>query len=224
MIEERLYFPSQGLRLEGCLTYPATALPVARLLICPPHPFLGGEMDNNVVTALANHLGQAGMAVLRFNYRGIGASETDRQIKADLAAFWRDSTCSGFEAAMNVDCLAACSFLEGLPLTEAPLLVVGYSYGALPALFLLGERPLVRHGVMISPPLVQWTIPEAWVMVDKPKSLLYATGDFSCPLAAVQELEKRLSPPKTSRSFADCDHFFRGREQELAQAVAQCFE
>jgi alpha/beta superfamily hydrolase len=43
-------------------------------VIAHPHPLFGGSMDNKVVTTLARAFADAGAAVVRFNFRGVGAS------------------------------------------------------------------------------------------------------------------------------------------------------
>lgn len=48
---------------------------VAVAVVAHPHPLFGGTMDNKVVTTLARTLFDAGAAVYRFNFRGVGASE-----------------------------------------------------------------------------------------------------------------------------------------------------
>src|SRR6185369_15915085 len=44
-------------------------------VIAHPHPLFGGTMDNKVVQTLARAFVQNGWAALRFNFRGVGASE-----------------------------------------------------------------------------------------------------------------------------------------------------
>jgi alpha/beta superfamily hydrolase len=44
-------------------------------VIAHPHPLYGGTMDNKVVTTLAKAYTDAGIAAVRFNFRGIGATE-----------------------------------------------------------------------------------------------------------------------------------------------------
>ena len=44
-------------------------------LVCHPHPLFGGSMDNKVVTSLCRAARDAGGVALRFNFRGVGASQ-----------------------------------------------------------------------------------------------------------------------------------------------------
>jgi uncharacterized protein len=44
-------------------------------VIAHPHPLYGGTMDNKVVTTLARAFAEAGAVTLRFNFRGVGATE-----------------------------------------------------------------------------------------------------------------------------------------------------
>src|SRR5436309_11465574 len=43
-------------------------------VVCHPHPLYGGAMHNIVVYRMARGLRRAGIAVLRFNFRGVGRS------------------------------------------------------------------------------------------------------------------------------------------------------
>jgi uncharacterized protein len=43
-------------------------------IVAHPHPLFGGTMDNKVVQTLARALVQCGWTVVRFNFRGVGAS------------------------------------------------------------------------------------------------------------------------------------------------------
>jgi alpha/beta superfamily hydrolase len=63
-------------RLEAVVEVPPDAAePAAFIVLCHPHPLHGGTMDNKVVTTLARTAHQSGVASIRFNYRGVGASE-----------------------------------------------------------------------------------------------------------------------------------------------------
>lgn len=49
--------------------------PLGVAIICHPHPVHGGTMDNKVVITLARAFMQVGFRTVRFNFRGVGASQ-----------------------------------------------------------------------------------------------------------------------------------------------------
>lgn len=59
--------------LEAILKEPTSEIKGAAL-ICHPHPLGGGTMHNKVVYRAAAGLVEAGLAALRFNFRGVGSS------------------------------------------------------------------------------------------------------------------------------------------------------
>jgi uncharacterized protein len=72
--------PGPAGRLEALLEEPEEldgSLDGPRLcaVVCHPHPLYGGTMHNKVVYRIARGLRRGGVAVLRFNFRGVGASE-----------------------------------------------------------------------------------------------------------------------------------------------------
>ena len=60
-------------KIECAIATPGEPRGVA--VIAHPHPLYGGTMDNKVVTTLAKVYAEAGFATLRFNFRGVGATE-----------------------------------------------------------------------------------------------------------------------------------------------------
>jgi uncharacterized protein len=62
-----------GLVLEGAVDEPPH--PKASLVLCHPHPRMGGTMNAPMLLALRDQLVAREWAVLRFNFRGIGRSE-----------------------------------------------------------------------------------------------------------------------------------------------------
>jgi alpha/beta superfamily hydrolase len=61
--------------LEAILWRPANSKkPPLAALVSHPHPLFGGTMHNKVVYQAAKSLDQAGLPVLRFNFRGAGMS------------------------------------------------------------------------------------------------------------------------------------------------------
>jgi len=70
---DRTFVAGAAGRIEVAATGPATPRMVA--VIAHPHPLFGGTMDNKVVTTLARAFAEAGAATLRFNFRGVGATQ-----------------------------------------------------------------------------------------------------------------------------------------------------
>ena len=61
--------------IECAIDNPATNPPRGLALVCHPHPQHGGTMDNKVVQTLARAFVQLGYTSVRFNFRGVGASQ-----------------------------------------------------------------------------------------------------------------------------------------------------
>src|SRR5881397_2207959 len=112
---------SQQLTLEARLAVPAS--PGGGVVICHPHPLYGGDMDNPVVVRVAEVCSELGLATLRFNFRGVGASTGHH-------GHGRDE---------RHDVAAALAHLASVLPTGAPLGLVGYSFGAAMAADLASE-------------------------------------------------------------------------------------
>ena len=68
-----MLFDGPAGQLEGELVS-VTGSEVAAVL-CHPHPQMGGSMHDMVLGAVHESLNELGVTTLRFNYRGVGASE-----------------------------------------------------------------------------------------------------------------------------------------------------
>src|SRR3954469_15676191 len=102
---------SDGLALEGELAVPDE--PWAAAVLAHPHPQYGGSMRSIVIGALFATLPEAGIAVLRFNFRGVEGSEGE----------FDDGR------GERLDVIAALDVLH--PITEGlPLVLAGWSFGA----------------------------------------------------------------------------------------------
>ena len=73
---ERAIWTGPAGQIAGLIDSPAAGLPVKGVaVIAHPHPQFGGTMDNKVVQTMARAFVQAGWRAVRFNFRGVGASE-----------------------------------------------------------------------------------------------------------------------------------------------------
>ena len=207
---------ADDVRLEGRLAVPAGATRGA--VVCHPHPQYGGTMDNNVVVAVTDALRGAGVATLRFNFRGVGASEGRH----------------GGGAAEVADARAALAHLRAAGVADVAL--VGYSFGAAVAASAAVEAPAADAPsaaadpapaaaasapsalVLIAPPLAFFSF--AFLAgCTVPKLLVAGEHDDYCPQKALGELVAGLADPKTAHAIAGADHFFFGAEAALAAAV-----
>ena len=217
--EESLFFTSGDIRIEGKLSYDdSVSLPVAKVLLCPPHPFLGGDMENNVMAHITQTLTDKNFIVFRFNYRGIGMSETDRDLQEDQKMFWENSTCPAYEEKIFIDCEAAYQKLSGIMNYDWPVYIIGYSFGCLPSMQLSNDHDIKKIG-MISPPLTKWKLSANQLNNRQQKKLFYAPDDFACSEQDISALYQQLPEPKSIQPFPDADHFFIGKEPELASSV-----
>ncbi len=75
---ERLTIAGPAGALEVVLNRPLAtpaAAPRGIALVAHPHPLQGGTLDNKVAQTLAKTFFALGYASVRFNFRGVGASE-----------------------------------------------------------------------------------------------------------------------------------------------------
>lgn len=157
-------------------------------VVAPPHPLYGGSMDSPVVTQIGFACEKAGIASLRFNWRGAGAS-------AGALSGSPDDALEDYNAALD--------FLEET--VSPPLVAAGYSYGAATAL-VAGERVTVRRLALVSPPpsMIDVARLEAF------KGKVYIAVGENDSLAKASELRaitKGLSHVRLE-VLDDTDHFF----------------
>jgi alpha/beta superfamily hydrolase len=73
---QRRQVPGPAGALEIAVDSPAADVPLRGVaVICHPHPQHGGTLDNKVAQMLARSFVQLGYRAVRFNFRGVGASE-----------------------------------------------------------------------------------------------------------------------------------------------------
>ena len=109
--------------LEGEMWLPDPGDPVSGVVVTHPNSLRGGSMHNNTVVAICQGLQAAGIAWLRFNFRGVGQSE--------------GAYTDGVEEVRDVQ--GALAFMGDEPrLQGAPLGLAGHSFGARVSLMLQG--------------------------------------------------------------------------------------
>ena len=202
MQEIQVSFRSGDLTLEGLLASPGGNAPAA--VVCHPHPLYGGSMFNNVVEAILAAMWQAGYATLRFNFRGVGASEGEHD---------------GGPGEVD-DAVAAMAFLLGQPgARKEDAVMAGYSFGAMAAVSAGFERAEIARIVAVALPLAMADarIPDG---ASKPVLLVSGDRDSYSPVAGLQALKSKIGDSARLEIIAGADHFFGGREAELSRVIA----
>jgi hypothetical protein len=201
MSEIQVSFRSGDLTLEGLLANPGANAPAA--VVCHPHPLYGGSMYNNVVDAILAAMWQAGYATLRFNFRGVGASEGEHD---------------GGPGEVD-DAVAAMTYLLAQAgVRKEGAVMAGYSFGAMVAVSAGYERAEIARIVAVALPLAMADarIPEG---ASKPVLLVSGDRDSYSPVAGLQALKSKIGDSARLEIVAGADHFFGGREAELARAI-----
>jgi len=188
-----------GPRLEGRLSVGPGAR--AGLVVCHPHPLYGGDMDNPVVVRAVDVAAEAGIATLRFNFRGVGTSEGSH----------------GGGAGEQDDVRTALAALRAHLPGDGPLGLAGYSFGAgVSSRVALGGSGLAALA-LIGPPLGMFDFGDlGGLSLDL--LLLAGTRDQYCPADAFARLAARL-PRARAVSIEGADHFFFGKLFPLGEAV-----
>ena len=160
-------------------------------------------MDNSVVTAATRALAEQGFATLRFNFRGVGASE---------------GSYDGGRGEID-DARAAVAWLRERT-APAAICLGGYSFGSIVALLAGHDRAEVERLFAIALPVSMF---DAAPIVASHKAKLFVAGDRDpyCPWAALETLVQRLAGENSLVRLVGADHFLFGHEAKVAEAVTR---
>ncbi len=166
-----------------------------------PHTEYGGTMHTKVVYQAAKALSRIGCAVLRFNFRGAGASE---------------GTFSNGPGEQD-DFRAAVDYMAVL-YPGAPLWAAGMSFGAWVALSIGAEDPRISALIGIAPPVTHYDF-SAVERSAKPKFFIQGEFDEICFLKDMRAFYARAAEPKELVVIDAADHLFDGKVAEVADAI-----
>ncbi|MCA8923956.1 MAG: alpha/beta fold hydrolase [Planctomycetes bacterium] len=153
------------------------------LVVIPPLAGHGGSMHSPVLNELAYAAAYGGQASLRFDFRGVGASEGEPSDDRALALS---------------DAAAAAEFLQEST-GEQGVAVAGYGSGAWIALALAAQLPVTR--VLLVSPL---ETPSEITRVEVPVLLVQASGELG-DVAVQRPLADLLEPLEPLREVIDAE-------------------
>ena len=183
--------------IECAIDVPA-GTPRGLAVVCHPHPQHGGTMDNKVVQTLARAFVQLGYTAVRFNFRGVGASQ----------GAWA-------EGPGEID--DALAVIGAFRTAGQPLLLAGFSFGAYvasnAAARLASDGAAAERLVLIAPAASRFDM----APVPPDTLVVHGESDDVVPLAAVFDWARPQSLPVTVVPGAG--HFFHGQLPLLKSLV-----
>jgi len=190
-------------QLEAMLWTVADPDPSLVALVCHPHPLFGGTMHNKVVYQTAKALHEAGMPVLRFNFRGAGRSQgTHDQGRGE-----------------QDDVRAALDYLaEHFP--AKPILLAGFSFGAWVELRVGCEDERVKGSIGLGLPVDSSDFGYLRSCT-KPKLIIQGGKDQFGSRAKLEALFGTWPEPRRLVIVEGADHFFAGKLDRVAAVVAE---
>lgn len=197
----RTVIPVAHGQLEAIVRQPPA--PVAAAVVCHPHPRGGGTLNNNVVYRLAKALVDGGVATLRFNFRGVGAS-------------------SGTYAegiGEEDDARDALDFLRARH-PALPLWMAGFSFGARVGLSVGARDARVEKllGVGLALEMFDYGFLAA---SGKPKAIIQAADDEYGARDAIEAAVRAMAEPKRLWIVDGATHLFPGRLDPFEAAARE---
>ena len=196
MAEERIFFESKGLKLEGMLADGPVEMGV---VICHPHPLYGGSMHNNVVKAVAHAYQEVEYSTLRFNFRGVERSEGEY----------------GNGVGEQDDVKAALKTLG-----KKNMDLAGYSFGAWVNALGLAKFEEAQRLILVSPPVsvIDFSFLE---YSSKIKLVICGSRDEIAEYKKVEKMLPKWNDQALFRVIQGADHFYSGYEEDLIDMIGE---
>lgn len=186
-------------RLEALLE--TVEEPRAGVVFAHPHPLHGGTMHTKVVFRAAKAFLRIGCAVLRFNFRGVGASEGS----------FSDGPGELADLGAALDLMA--TRYSGLDLWAG-----GFSFGAWVGMTCGAADDRVSTLIGIAPVVETYDFSEVR-RSGKPKFFIQGGRDGVARVGALRRFYAELPEPKELVVIEDADHLFDGKVLEVGDAV-----
>ena len=189
--------------LEGLSDVPEGGAFKGTVVIAHPHPLFGGTMQNKVVQTLAKAFVQNGWRAIRFNFRGVGASE---------GAY--DEGRGEVDDLMSVT-KATCE-------TAQPMALAGFSFGAFVtsrAIARLSPANKLEKLVLVGTAASRFQVAPVPAELHDKTLVVHGEVDDTVPLASVMDWARPQSLPITV--IPGVEHFFHGQLPLLRQLVSR---
>jgi len=189
--------------LEGLCDVPEGGAFKGTVVISHPHPLFGGTMQNKVVQTLAKAFVQNGWRAIRFNFRGVGASEGAYD-----------------EGRGEVDDLI--SMIEATCEAAQPMALAGFSFGAYvtsQAVARLSPSNNLEKLVFIGTAASRFQVAPVPAELHDKTLVVHGELDDTVPLASVLDWARPQSQPVTV--IPGVEHFFHGQLPLLRTLISR---
>ena len=197
-----LSLQGQAGHIEALLDEPVEGAVKGTAVIAHPHPLFGGTMQNKVVQTLARAFVQSGWRAVRFNFRGVGASEgTYDEGQGEAADMFR-------------------VIAQVAP--EGPLALAGFSFGAFVTSHVvqaLGDQRSPQQLVLVGTAASRFEVAPVAPDLHERCLVLHGEQDDTVPLVSVMDWARPQSLPITV--IPGCEHFFHGQLPLLKSLVVR---
>lgn len=194
--------PGPAGSLEVLMSCPTGERGDAIAVLCHPHPLHGGSMRNKVVHYLAKTFNELGLPALRFNFRGVGASDGSYD-----------------NAVGETEDLRAVLAWVRKHLPERRIWLAGFSFGAYVVLR-EGCSEQVERIITVAPPVNLFDF-AALRLPSCPWLLVQGERDDVVPPDDVRRWAHSLPQPPQWAALPQADHFFHGQLNALHDALLQ---
>ena len=195
-MEKMITFRSENVLIEGIID---KGISQKGVVVTHPHPLYGGDMHNTVVETICRAYQAKDYTTLRFNFRGVGASEGQ------------------FDNGMGEqkDVMAAISYLKNQGLTQIDL--AGYSFGAWVNAQVGCED--THNMVMVSPPVafIDFNAVSALPCL---KLVITGSQDDIAPPDQIPRMLPEWSASAEFKIIEGADHFYGGHFNQLASVIS----
>lgn len=189
-------------KVTAANTEGALAFMNAVAVVCHPHPLQGGTMDNKVVTTLVRTYRELGVRAVRFNFRGVGASEG-----------------SFDNGAGEVEDLLAVVEQLTRELPHSNLMLAGFSFGSSIAAQASYRVEKLCHLLLLAPPVERYAYDKER-RFPCPVCIVQGGKDEQLVAEGVYQWAKSLESPVELLRYDDVGHFFHGHLTQLKQDLS----